>query len=309
MKKILLASTVLVAASAAAHAEVSLSGDARMGITAGAGKDATFSSRARVKFTAAGETDGGLSYGASFRAADAAGAAAGTAGSVSVSGAFGSIAMGDNDSAANTVVGNVSGVGFTGLGDKNELGYLGAGKPNVLYTYTSGALTFAASVGQLGQTPTKTAKQDATAALPGYAAVDTNADAVSVGVKYSTDAYSVSLGYETADYDSVAGAPLSATDPDDIISVDQLTLGASATFSGATVKFVAADKSTAADVVYAVSVDYTVSGVGLTVFGTSSKSYGLGAAYDLGGGAKFVAGAVKSAGTKTALDAGLTFSF
>ncbi len=141
MKKILLATTMFVAASAAAHAEVTLSGDARMGVTAGGGADAAFSSRARVRFTAAVETDGGLSLGATFRAQDAAAASGGTAGAVSISGAFGTLSMGDEDSAANTVVGNVSGVGYTGLGDKNELGYLGGKSTNVLYTYTAGAVT------------------------------------------------------------------------------------------------------------------------------------------------------------------------
>lgn len=267
MKKILLATTMFVAASAAAHAEVTLSGDARMGVVAGGGKDAAFSSRARVKFTAAVETDGGLSLGASFRAADAGAAGTGTAGAVTVAGAFGTIAMGDNDSAANTAVGNVSAVGYTDLGSKNELGYLGAGvKPNVLYTYSAGAVSFAASA-------------------------DASGDTMSLGGKYSTDAYSAALGYETNGI------------------VDQLTIGASATFAGATVKMVAADKSNAADVAYAVSVDYTVAGIGVTAFGTSTETYGLGGSYDLGGGAAFKAGAVKATGGKAAYDAGITFSF
>lgn len=289
MKKILLATTVLVAASAAAHAEVTLSGDARMGVTAGGGADAKFSSRARVKFTAAVETDGGLSLGASFRAQDAAGAAAGTSGAVSISGAFGSLSMGDNDSAANTVVGNVSAVGYTDLGSLNELGYLGGATTNVLYTYTAGAVTFAASAGQLGLTPAA-----AVVGPPAVAAVD--ADSMSIGAKYSTDAYSVALGYETEEQ-AVAG------------SVDQLSFGASATFAGATLKLVAMDRSSNADVNYAASVDYTISGIGVTAFATSTETYGLGGSYSLGGGAAFKAGAVKAAGAKPTYDAGVTFSF
>ena len=296
MKKILLATTLIVAASAAAHAEVTLSGDARMGVTAGGGADAAFSSRARVKFTAPVETDGGLTLGASFRAADAVGAGAGTAGAVTVSGAFGSIAMGDNDSAANTLVGNVSGVGYTGLGDANELGYLGGATPNVLYTYTSGALSFAASVGQLGLAAT-TAVVDNPATIVDETVAEVDADSMAVAAKYSTDAYSVALGYETEE----DGATLA--------SVDQLSFGASATFAGATVKLVAMDRSTNTDIVYAASVDYTVSGIGLTAFATSDEDYGLGGSYALGGGASFVAGASKSAGAKTKLDAGVTFSF
>ena len=200
---------------------MTLSGDARMGVTAGGGADAAFSSRARVRFTAAVETDGGLSLGATFRAQDAAAASGGTAGAVSISGAFGTLSMGDEDSAANTVVGNVSGVGYTGLGDKNELGYLGGKSTNVLYVYTAGALTFSASAGQLGLTPVQAVKDTTVGATNDFidqsvAAVD--ADSMSLGVKYATDAYSVALGYETEDQ-MIGAVPGVAT------GVDQLTLG------------------------------------------------------------------------------------
>ncbi|MEY4697508.1 MAG: hypothetical protein RIT14_1936, partial [Pseudomonadota bacterium] len=57
MKKILLATTILVGTAGFAAAEVALSGDARMGIVNN-GTDTTFSSRARVSFTMSGETDG-----------------------------------------------------------------------------------------------------------------------------------------------------------------------------------------------------------------------------------------------------------
>lgn len=74
MKNYLLISTLLVAAAGTAHADVTLSGDARMGISSVEGGDASFSSRARVRFNLSGETDSGLKFGAQFRAADAAGA-------------------------------------------------------------------------------------------------------------------------------------------------------------------------------------------------------------------------------------------
>ena len=77
----------------------------------------------RGQFTGAGETDGGLGFGFSFRAGDASDADDGTAGSVFISQGGHTLAMGDVDSAANAAVGQVSGVGLTGLGDLNEVNY------------------------------------------------------------------------------------------------------------------------------------------------------------------------------------------
>ncbi|MEI2688029.1 MAG: porin [Cypionkella sp.] len=107
MKKILLATTILAASTGFASAEVALSGSAYMGLLNdfGAGDDTIFISRARVEFTLSGETDGGLAFGASFRADNARNgfglsANNGTAGSVYISGAFGKLSMGDVDGAA-----------------------------------------------------------------------------------------------------------------------------------------------------------------------------------------------------------------
>ena len=62
MKKILLATAMIAASAGFAAAEVTLSGDARMGIVSDGG-DLAFSSRARVKFTLSGESDGGVAFG------------------------------------------------------------------------------------------------------------------------------------------------------------------------------------------------------------------------------------------------------
>ncbi|MFP5481613.1 MAG: porin, partial [Alphaproteobacteria bacterium] len=170
MKKILLATTVLVATTGFAAAEVTLSGDARMGVTyneANAGDELAFNSRARVTFTMSGETDGGLSFGASFRADNAAtrlipdgtdadalpdvagGANDGQAGSVFISGAFGKLSMGDVSSAAENAVGDLVGVGYTGIGDANEMTYISTGDNEMaLYEYSAGAFTGYFSVGQ-----------------------------------------------------------------------------------------------------------------------------------------------------------------
>jgi len=283
MKKILLATSALVMVAGAASAEVAVSGSARMGIVYDGGADTTlFSSRVRIVFTASGETDTGLAFGASTRADQESGndAALGSSGTtngdstVFISGGFGKLTMGDVGNAPDALVGQVSGVGYTGLGDLNEIGFLPTDKTGVLYEYSAGALSFAIGSGQ----------------------IDSVNDTISLAVKYATDAYSIALGYEDH--------PL----------IDQVSVLGSATFGAATVKLKLADRDTAADMAAAVSVDYSMGATTLTAFATDNYDFigtdtmGLGVAYDLGGGAAFKGGIVDD-GADTNAEVGLTFSF
>ena len=283
MKKILLATSILAATSGFAAAEVTVSGETRMGLVYD-GNDTRFSSRIRVAFDMSAESDSGLSFGASIRADQAGTGNAGAAlpdgafggndmdgGTVWISGGFGKLTFGDNDSAANVLVGNVSGVGFTGLGDENELGYLGQTDTSALYEYTTGAISFALSSSQ----------------------IDAADEAVSVAVKYTAETFSVALGYEDT-----------ATDK-------QLTLGGSATMGAATVKAVIADRDLAADTAFALSVDYAMDATTITAFYADHgavDAFGLGVSYDLGGGAALKAGVVDN-GVDTVADLGVTMSF
>jgi outer membrane protein OmpU len=338
MKKVLLASTVLAMTATVAAAEVTLSGDARMGIfndfVAPGETDGTgFTSRARVTFTMAGETDGGLAFGASFRADNAGGAAAGTAGSVFISGAFGKLSMGDVDGAAAAAVGHVDGVGLTGLGDFNENIFIAnggfdnedifdtdealTGDPSALYEYTAGSLTLTASVTQ----PTFTFD----------AFGDTySGDAYALGAAYTVGDYKVSIGYEKLDVQSV-------TVPADNVKADHWIIGADATFGQITVKarYGSADLdengAAFADLKQtALSATYAMDALSVTVYGSQKDvdngvganllevdAYGIGASYDLGGGAS-VRGGVAKVKTKlgaadsvsdTAFDLGVAFSF
>lgn len=303
MKTILLATSILAGTAGLAAAEVTLSGTARMGVIDDFGPDNTgFTSRARVEFTLSGETDGGLAFGASFRADNAVGANEGTDGSVFISGAFGKLSMGDVDGAGTAAVGHVSGVGLTGLDDLNEMFYLanggtdfegGAGTtddPSALYEYSAGAFT-----GYISATnPTG------------------DVDAYAIGGKYAAGNYTLSLAYERADLDVFA------------ISLDHIALGATATFGGATLKAVygqvTADGFPDMDQI-AVSVDYTVDALTVTAFYRDNEdlsatpiggveAYGLGAEYDLGGGAKVVGGYVSNeTDDEDAFDLGLSFEF
>jgi outer membrane protein OmpU len=280
MKKVLFASTALVLSAGVAAAEVAVSGDGRMGVidTFGPG-DLMFTSRIRIKFTATGETDGGLAFGGSIRADNAVGGAAGTAGSVFVSGAFGKLSMGDVDGAAKALVGHVSGVGLTGLGDLNEITYIAnAGTdPAALYEYSFGAFTFAVSADQTG-----------------------GPDAFAVGGKYAPGNFSVALGYE----DNGAGT-------------DHIVVGGDVTFGAATLKARYGEASGVINGdQYAVSMDYAFGMTTITAFYTDdsnvggAEAYGIGAAYDLGGGASLKGGYVSNETANTdAFDFGVAMTF
>lgn len=353
MKKVLLATTMLVAGASIAAAEVTLSGTARMGLFNDFVFDptepdsTTFTSRARVQFNMAGESDSGLSFGASFRADNAADANDGTGGNVFISGAFGTLSMGDVDGAANAAVGQPNGVGLTGLGDRQEmifianggfggdtaeaLGFVDAdgeavgltGDPSALYTYTAGSLSLYAS-----------------ATLPGHVFtfddagtdITVEGEAYGLGAAYTIDSYKVSLGYEVLSLDEVGTT--------NSLDMKHIILGADATFGaiGVQVRYGKADieenNVAFADLEQAtLAATYTMDAVAVTGFyamkdlsesnGTNivdSDSYGLGVSYDLGGGASMQGGIVRQKGAAntggaattfddTAFDVGVSFTF
>ena len=281
MQKLLASTAILVLTAGLAAADVTLSGDARMGVIDDFGADNTgFTSRARVKFTLTGITDGGISFGAEFRMNDAEAANIGDAGEVYIAGTFGKLTMGDIDSAAEQAVGQVSGVGLTGLGDLNEVAYNAEGDepatPRLSYEYSRGAFT-------------------------GYVSmVDPIADTerYAVGVKFASDLYSVSLGYEDVE-----------------TGFSQVLIGGSVIAGPVTGKLVYGDTQDAGDGrQLAVSLDYALDALTLTGFAQqgfdSSDRYGLGATYDLGGGASVIGGYVKGNSTgQDAMDLGVSFDF
>lgn len=311
MKKVLLATSALVLTAGAAAADISLSGSARMGlIYADDGTDSStsFSSRVRIVFTASGETDTGLSFGASVRndqfggnANNGSNGSSGNSGTtngdstVYISGAFGKLTMGDVDGAADALVGQVSGVGYGPNDDTQEINFIGTIKTAAYYEYSTGALTFGVGVGQM----------------------ELGGDTYSVGVKYAADGYSAAIAYETID---------------EVGGFDMISLGGSATFGGATVKARISDVDVSGiDTAYALSVDYTMGATTLTAFytdyGNSSDGlnpyhqpgnvdvnhFGLGVAYDLGGGATLAGGVTRQnndvSPDATIANLGLKFSF
>jgi outer membrane protein OmpU len=281
MKKILLATSALVMTAGFASAEVTTSGSARMGILDDFGDvGPVFSDRIRVNFDMSGESDTGIAFGASIRADNSDEANdAGTNGSVFVSGAFGKLSMGDVDSAANAAVGHVAGVGYTGLSDLNESTFIGGGtKESILYEYSTGSFTGYLSAGQR----------------------EVAAETLSVAAKYAAGNFTVSLGYE----DNDAGTT-------------HVIAGVDATFSSITVKARYGQASGTIDGdQWALSAGYSANGLGVTAFMTDdselggAEAWGLGATYDLGGGASVAGGYVSNETADTdAIDVGLNFSF
>ena len=185
MKKVLLASTALVAFAGAAAAEIAISGSAEMGIAAsnldldlstgvdtdGDGVIDTTSVSADlplqfwqdvdVTFSMSGETDGGLAFGVSVDLDEA-----GNLGNqfsnqgvaVFISGDFGTLTLGDTDGAVDRVItdmGNIGNPGSINDAETGHVGYLGSWLDGsgdgqiVRYDYTFDAFSFALSVEQM----------------------------------------------------------------------------------------------------------------------------------------------------------------
>jgi len=310
MKKVLLATSVLAMTAGFASAEVTVSGTARMGVIADFGDaDPAFTSRVRIIFTASGETDSGLSFGATVRN-DQSGVGNTENGDsvVYISGAFGKLSMGDVDGAAAAAVGQVDGVGLTGLSDLNEIAYiLGNEDTSALYEYSTGSIGLYFS------------------AQPN----DGNSN-FGVGANYTMGDYKFGIGYEKVEDGSTPGSGW----PDKIgfgafwpNGATQVVLGADATFGAVTAKVRFArydeDNTDAGMDQAALSVTYTADALAVTGFysnfrgtdgyeGDDADFYGVGASYDLGGGATVVGGyssADYGAGSDDAFDLGLSFSF
>ncbi|MFD1913263.1 porin [Halodurantibacterium flavum] len=307
MKKILFATTALVMTAGAAAAEVRLAGDARMGVLYD-GDDWGFTSRARLQFNMSGETDGGLTFGASFRVNDegaqsgARQASTGTRGTVFIAGDFGRLAMGAPAGAAEAAVGDLYEVGLTGLAFYNEVDYLtgdgaginGAWNPTVLYSYTFGDFSFYASASD-GNNAGGRVENPAT---------DEGSQDYSVAVAWASGDFKVGVAYESSEVTTVAGGVATTAD-----TQDQWVLGGEATFGDFGLKaiYVNGARNVAGGVntydyeEYGLSGSATFDLVTVTAFARetrqefpvntlSNRYYGIGARYDLGGGASLVGG-------------------
>jgi outer membrane protein OmpU len=197
MKKFLLITSILAGTAGAASADVSVSGDARMGLASSNGGDTyAFSSRARVRFSLSAEADSGLKFAAQFRAADATKAVESDptkemAGTVSIEfPAVGKLTMGDSEGAAQAAVTQFVALGYNELDKYQEFAFLTGGSTSkgndLLYTYANGPLSVSLSMGNPG------AAESSVSAGSGYTTKDDRA----IGVSYTTEFWKVAAGFE-----------------------------------------------------------------------------------------------------------------
>lgn len=310
MKKILFASTALVASAGIAAAEVSFSGEAGIGFVYNdAASDWSLNHYTTLSVSMTGETDGGLSFGASFDITTGSTGGAVGASSAFIEGGFGKLSAGDVDNAVQTVTG-LSDIGYSGLGTDNVAeGIRGLSQANVLYEGTFGDFGVALSH-DLGGT-----------------------DDTAVAFSYTMGDYSIGLGYGTYSGISVGGFGVAFADRQNMISaqvganIGDIALAAlysQTSFDGAAVL---TDEATGATAAIAdtsgtkvqelgLTAAYTMGAVTVTAAYSQQKvtgladvdAYGLGVAYDLGGGASINAG-VGEVGGATVADLGIIMTF
>jgi outer membrane protein OmpU len=307
MKKVLFATTALVASAGVASAQgITFDGAAEMGFSGGgAGIEEGFHQTIDLGINFSGETDNGLTFGADIDLEDAldeAVAGRDTADTVNtnpdfrvfISGAFGNLTMGDTDGALDFVGQETNTAGSPGsLGDAEteHPGYIGAyldgqGSGQILrYDNTFGDLTFAASV-----------------ELPAANNANANGDtgyALGVGYTLAMAAGSVTFGLG---YQEAAGVNNGSTiDASAALALDsgfEATLrlgqfeGDVATPTSTCVQATSTQVSLGYEFgPFAIGANYGDS----TTVGLDCEGYGLAASYDLGGGARCTSATVTAA--------------
>ena len=288
MKNILIASSVALSTVGinSALADVAITGDARMGVvytesTANVDNQTQFDSRVRFTVAGTGTTDSGLTFGASTRIDQSGqGGTANNDSIVYIGNEASTLTFGDVNGATEAAVGNVAGVGYTGVGDNNEVGYLGVDNTAVSIEATVGPVGIYASVGQ----------------------PQANSDNNTTGIGASVEVAGVALGVGYAEDGAVSQTAVGA-------GVELVGVGLNAVYVDNT------DHATI-DAEYAVSASYTFADVTVIGFyrevenltGTNNSYTGVGAEYNLGGGATLAGGFVDQDGTDR-MDLGLNFAF
>lgn len=289
MKKILFATTALVATAGVASAEISLSGGAIAGLVDNGTGDVFLHYELDLNVVASGATDNGLSFGASLDLdLDDEGAIGNNSANqlddpeIFIGGAFGTLTFGELDPMIDNV--GVADVGFDGIGVDNDVEALrfaaASGDSNVTYVYENAGFTVGLSA-FVGETNGADANEGNYGLLLGY-----SMDGLSVNIAYDyddsagTDATALGIGYS---FDAFS---LAATYVDGHTGATGYGLSGSYTMDALTVTAVFADTDAAGD----------------------EADYGIGAEYDLGGGLA-VEGGLGEVDEATVWDLGLTMSF
>ncbi|MHA6265625.1 porin [Aliiroseovarius sp. CAU 1755] len=278
MKKILFASTALVASAGFAAAEISFSGEAGMGfIYDDVSGDWSPDYYTTLSVSMTGETDGGLGFGADFDITTANGASLVDQTTVYIEGGFGKFSVGNVGSAVDAKLG-LSDIGYSGLGTDNVAEALvdAADMGNVMYDGTFGDFGVAMSYDMQGM------------------------ENFSIAATYNMGDYNFGIGYD--DWGNIAAG-----------SAFHVKAGANIADFSLNALYSRADD---ADITsYGITAGYTMGAVGVTaaysevdVAGVSADAYGIGVKYDLGGGASVNAG-VGEVGGVTVADLGIIMVF
>lgn len=290
MKKVLLASTILAFSAGAAAAEMSLGGEANMGVKyqEGAADELVVHYEVDFAIIGSGETDNGLTFGASLDVDDPGGV---SDGEVFVSGNFGTLTVGNVDQANDGF--GIADIGFDGIGvdDDAESIKNAAATADINYEY---------SFGDFGV----------------LLAADSSSEDVGIAFTYSGPSFSGGIGYvsneSTAPGETIAGelgvtfgdigANLYAADWSGPAGTSATAFGVDVSYSLGALTLIAAVGSLDID---AASIA-ALGGLGVTV--DSGEDFGVGASYDLGGGAT-LAGGVGEVNGDLVADFGITMSF
>ncbi len=297
MKKILIATTALVATAGVAAADVSLSGTARMGLqfndaTANV-TDVKLHTRIRARITATGETDGGLGWGATTRVEVTNGSTSNTVNSTRLwlSGSWGKLTVGDTDPAADDF--GLASWGFANVGggeaaEKSRY----TGDANVRYDGTFGAVTVVATTG-----------------LTYTNAVDNSGD-WSLGLGYDFGMFAVNVAYDhddvytgTALENNSVSAKVAATFGDIAVGLLVADSDAYGFGAGVDVAYTMGNLTIGANYSQIDDDNALLGGAG------SDDSYEIGFKYGLGGGATLAGAIGQSTAGDTVADFGLNFKF
>lgn len=303
MKKVLFATTALVASTSFAMADVDLSGSAEMGIFGGDGVEDQFHTDIDVTFSMSGTTDTGLTFGASIdldesdtdrtisgvpvnnqngtvEDIEVGGSPAfdnSTQGgeTIFISGSFGTLTMGDTDGAfdwalSEAIIGSAINDDHEHAGYNGNSGLDGTYDGQIArYDYSFGDFAFAASAEMNDE------------------AGNNDDDVFGLGAKYSGEFGAMNLGfglgYQTRNASDIVGVSVTAGMDNGIKAIlnysDLDGVKGNDTHTGIAVGYSAGAITVAANY-----------GVFDRVDGTENKGYGLVANYDLGGGAQVQAG-------------------
>ena len=306
MKKLLTATTALALVGGAAFAEITISGDAKVGLVYSSvpGEDMSkhsFVHDFNVNFSGSGTTDGGLSFGASGGFDNESdGGSSLSEGTVFVSGAFGKITIGDNGS-ADKLSGGIADVGLDGLGvDDVAEDIYGTTANQARYDQSVGniALAISAGTGEAGKVSTTAPAMKSNSYAIGMsfnaagAKVGLGYDSrktISFGVGYSTGQIAANAFYAKKDvmlmHHGVNNASGGGDDGMFTLSKTGLGMDVSYTMGASTLTLVYAKTDLGNIQPVGSSTDSSVSYTNASI-----KGLGVGFSHDLGGGAKLVAG-------------------